>query len=57
MNYNILFENENEDRICLFCGANIDVPHELIDLLFELHAKCWVKYRSKGICYPIPANY
>jgi hypothetical protein len=44
ISYNILFFNDNPKRICKFCGCNIDVPEDLLDLLFELHAICWQEY-------------
>jgi hypothetical protein len=45
----ILFDGE---RLCKFCGINIDIPW--LDILEFIHGDCWKEYRRKGLLYPMP---
>ena len=45
-------KRSKEERICRYCGWNIDEPD--LEILTFLHSDCWKEYRRNNLLYPMP---
>lgn len=44
-----------EGKLCKYCGWAVDNIEDM-SILFEVHGKCWQKYRTNNEVYGMPAH-
>jgi hypothetical protein len=52
VSYNVIKTLNLKDRLCKYCGWNVDEPD--LEVLSFFHQDCWKNYRKEGLLYPMP---